>query len=32
MSMELFNQDLWKKNPKEVLQRGLERMQALLQG
>ena len=32
MSLELFNQDLWNKNPKEVLQRGMERMQALLQG
>ncbi|MDA7618425.1 sugar phosphate isomerase/epimerase [bacterium] len=31
MSLELFNQDLWAKDPREVLTLGLERMQALIE-
>jgi len=30
MSLELFNQDLWAKDPKEVIKVGLERMKELL--
>ena len=30
MSLELFNQDLWARDPKEVIKVGLERMKELL--
>jgi sugar phosphate isomerase/epimerase len=30
LSLELFNRDLWTQDPKEVVHRGLERIQALL--
>jgi sugar phosphate isomerase/epimerase len=29
MSLELFNQDLWAKDPKEIIKVGLERMKEL---
>jgi hypothetical protein len=31
MSLELFNADLWAKDPKDVLKTGLERMRELIE-
>jgi sugar phosphate isomerase/epimerase len=32
LSLELFNRSLWEKDPQEVIQRGLDRIRALVEG